>query len=79
MSLVSSFPLTEEAEIFQHSDYVMKLSGLLPGQSDVATAHELTELSLVLDRFTHAHHEGCLLHSLPYDTKTTSANSDSLY
>lgn len=65
-----SFPLTEETEIFQHSDHAMKLSGLLPGQSDVATAQKLTEIFLILDRFTHAHHKGCWLYSLPRGTKT---------
>lgn len=47
-------------EMFQHSDCVMKLSGLLPGQSDVATAHaQLPELFLELDRFAHAQRQGC--------------------
>lgn len=54
-----SLPLTEESEMFQHSDCVMKLSGLLPGQSDVATAHELHELFLELDRFAHVQRQGC--------------------
>lgn len=46
--------------MFQHSDCVMKLSGLLPGQSDVATAHaQLPELFLELDRFAHAQRQGC--------------------
>lgn len=37
-----SFPLTEETETFQHYVWVLKLSGLLPRQSNVATAHILS-------------------------------------
>lgn len=83
-----SFPLGEETEIFHHSNYAMKLSGLLPGQSNMATAHKPAELSCIkysqprgiywkvgLNRFTHAHHEPCLLHSLPYDSKTQTTST----